>query len=198
MSPNAAVTLLTGADPKNPAKKRVTSNAVAVLLVADPILKSARPIRGVNRLTRRPQISLTGAHTQGPKMKPITYSETVRIVNSVDICSSWLIDASAGAMMDEASDPTIASIPSWKVIHDRSAVDQLNGSSGSLVFHFTRNGSSMGVCPFSSGALEPMSFSSVLRSLGLTSLFEDIEFGREDFMENDDADVAILETKYLY
>ena len=71
MSPSAADTLLTGADPNTPAKKRVMNAAAAVSLVAVPIEKRPRQNIAGKRLHRRPQTSETGAHKRGPNSKPM-------------------------------------------------------------------------------------------------------------------------------
>ena len=77
-SPNAALTLLTGALPKNPMKNLVTNTLAAFSLTANPIPNS--PIANVagSMLHRRPQISLRGPQMHGPKTKPSTKSEMVR------------------------------------------------------------------------------------------------------------------------
>ena len=59
-----------GAEPKNPAKKRVRKTDAAFLLSAVPIENIAWQNTGGRMLTRRPQISEIGAQRMGPRTKP--------------------------------------------------------------------------------------------------------------------------------
>jgi hypothetical protein len=70
MSPRAAVTLLIGAEPKSPAKKRVTNTEGAFSLTAVAMEKRARQKTAGRILTLRPQISEIGAQMMGPTIKP--------------------------------------------------------------------------------------------------------------------------------
>ena len=73
MSPRAAETLLTGADPKMPPKKRVINTDAAFLLVAVPIEKRPRQNTAGSKLHLRPQISEIGAQHSGPRAKPTLF-----------------------------------------------------------------------------------------------------------------------------
>lgn len=64
------MTLLIGAEPKKPAKNRVTKIEDAFLLAPVPIEKRARQKTAGRILTLRPQISETGAQMIGPKTNP--------------------------------------------------------------------------------------------------------------------------------
>jgi hypothetical protein len=64
------MTLLMGAEPKKPAKKRVQYTEAAFVLLAVPIARRAWQKTGGRMLTLRPQISETGAQMIGPKTKP--------------------------------------------------------------------------------------------------------------------------------
>lgn len=68
-----------GAEPKNPAKKRVQYTEAAFVLLAVPMARSAWQKTGGRMLTLRPQISETGAQTIGPKMKPTLGNRLVYI-----------------------------------------------------------------------------------------------------------------------
>jgi hypothetical protein len=70
MSPKAAETLLTGAEPKSPAKNRVMKTDWAFLLVAVPMEKSPRQKTAGNMESLLPQSSDTGAQHKGPKANP--------------------------------------------------------------------------------------------------------------------------------
>ncbi len=70
MSPSAAETLLTGADPNKPPKNRVTKTAAAFLLVAVPMEKRPRQNIAGNMLTFLPHNSDTGAQQRGPRANP--------------------------------------------------------------------------------------------------------------------------------
>ena len=73
MSPRAAETLLTGADPKMPPKKRVINTDAAFLLVAVPIEKRPRQNTAGSKLHLRPHISEIGAQHSGPRAKPTLF-----------------------------------------------------------------------------------------------------------------------------
>ena len=64
------MTFVIGAEPKNPAKKRVANTDAAFLLVAVQIEKRARQNIAGRMLTLRPQTSEIGAQIMGPKTKP--------------------------------------------------------------------------------------------------------------------------------
>lgn len=70
ISPRAAVTLLTGAEPKTPLMKRVMNKVAAFLLAPVPIANIPEQNSAGRRLQRLPQTSETGAHISGPKAKP--------------------------------------------------------------------------------------------------------------------------------
>jgi hypothetical protein len=82
MSPKAAVTLLIGADPKNPAKKRVTKIEDASLLTPVAIQKRAWQNTGGRILTLRPHISDMGAQIMGPSIKPSLRCEISIVLSS--------------------------------------------------------------------------------------------------------------------
>lgn len=67
----AADTLLMGADPKTPPKKRVMKMAAAFLLVAVPMLKRPRMKTAGSIEILRPYTSLMGAQIKGPNAKPV-------------------------------------------------------------------------------------------------------------------------------
>lgn len=64
------MTLLIGAEPKKPAKKRVTNTEAAFVLTPVPMENSAKQKTAGSMLTLRPQISERGAQMIGPKTKP--------------------------------------------------------------------------------------------------------------------------------
>lgn len=70
ISPSAAVTLLIGADPKNPAKKRVTNTEAAFVLTPVPMENNARQKTAGSMLILLPKISERGTQMIGPKTKP--------------------------------------------------------------------------------------------------------------------------------
>jgi hypothetical protein len=102
MSSSAAETLLTGALPKAPPKKRVMNIAAGVLLVAVPMLNSMRAYIAGRMLHFRPKSSLTGAHMRGPTANPTMYSDTLRTVTSELILKCSDIASLAGEMMADA------------------------------------------------------------------------------------------------
>jgi hypothetical protein len=81
ISPNAADTLATGAEPNMPSKNRVMKMDCGFLLVAVPIEKSPRQNIAGSIDIRRPHISETGAQRIGPNAKPRLFvKETLAIV----------------------------------------------------------------------------------------------------------------------
>lgn len=116
ISPKAAETLLTGADPKIPPKNRVMNNDAGDWLVAVPILNNARTYIAGKMLHLRPKSSLIGAHNNGPMAKPRMKSDTVSTVTSELILKSAAIISLAGEMIADAFEEARASMPSWKVI----------------------------------------------------------------------------------
>jgi hypothetical protein len=71
ISPNAAATLLTGADPNNPAKKRVMNIVSAFLATAVAIENSPKTNIAGNIDNLRPHISDIGAQHKGPNANPM-------------------------------------------------------------------------------------------------------------------------------
>jgi hypothetical protein len=64
--------MVTGAEPKIPAKKRVTKMLAAFLLTAVPILKRPRTKTAGRMDHLRPYTSLIGAQISGPNENPVT------------------------------------------------------------------------------------------------------------------------------
>ena len=77
MSPNAADTLLMGADPKRPPRKRVMKILAGFLLTAVPMLKRPKIKTGGSIDHLRPYTSLIGAQSNGPNAKPVQISRAV-------------------------------------------------------------------------------------------------------------------------
>ena len=112
MSPNAADTLLTGADPKTPPKNLVIKMAAGVLLVAVPIEKRPRQNIAGSILHFRPQTSLIGAHSEGPKAKPSMYRLSDSVATSGLTPVYFAIVSSAGDTIELPKLADSASIPS--------------------------------------------------------------------------------------
>lgn len=74
ISPNAAATFDTGAEPNKPAKKRVMKIVWAFLPTAVAIEKSPKQTIAGNKDILLPQISETGAQHNGPKANPRLFS----------------------------------------------------------------------------------------------------------------------------
>jgi hypothetical protein len=108
MSPSAADTLLTGAEPKTPEKNLETNTLWIFWLVAVAILKQPSATKAGSILHLLPQISLTGPQQDGPKANPRTYSETDAIASSSETLKVRAIYGVAGEMLDEARLPATA------------------------------------------------------------------------------------------
>jgi len=78
ISPRAADTLLTGADPNTPPKNRVMKIAAAFLLVAVPIDAIPRKNMAGSIPHLLPQISDTGAQHSGPRANPALHESLAR------------------------------------------------------------------------------------------------------------------------
>lgn len=123
------MTLLIGAEPKKPAKKRVTNTDAAFVLTPVPMENNARQKTAGSMLILRPQISERGAQMIGPKTKPSLvsllalslvsylnsthkYSDTSNTATSLLTPVYLAMVSSAGVVMLDPRLPAKASMPS--------------------------------------------------------------------------------------
>lgn len=131
-----------GDEPKKPARNRRTIKVQMFCEPAAPALNAVMQIKVQMKITRRPDVSLSGAQTNGPKANPRTNTEIPRRTISRSTSNAVMICCKLPAYADEdtEADSVISAI--MKVNHHFVRLLKFIGLRRSPGIHDTTYGSS--------------------------------------------------------